>query len=114
MDVNTAAILGGMLLLERNPITLRSNTPHTIVQYVVFGPRETPLPEGVSPTRIVEAPTGDLRVEQPAADLVRTAGSFLRALVVLPISEEDDAEVSALVSRRTAGRRSRPLRGSHA
>ena len=113
MDVNTAAILG-MLLLDRNPVTFQSSTPQTIVQYVVLGARETPLPEGVTPTRIVDVPTGTLAVEQAAADLIRAAGSFLRALAVLPISEEDDREISALVSRRAAGRHSRPLRGSRA
>ena len=108
MDLSVA-FLAGTLLLDRNPVTVPVYRRPVVFRYSQVSAWETSLPEGIPPTRLIEAPTGVLTVEQPVAALIRTATSFLRALEALPIDQADDDFVNELVSRRTSGRTARPL-----
>ncbi|OGQ78053.1 MAG: hypothetical protein A2289_21190 [Deltaproteobacteria bacterium RIFOXYA12_FULL_58_15] len=82
--------------------------PKVRVLYAPAAQDETPLPTDLSPA-MVDEPTGKLTVSQPVGDLVRTAGELVRGYGYLPVSEEDDRIVDALVTDRQSRLNTKPL-----
>jgi hypothetical protein len=78
----------------------------------VTGGSETPLPAGVHPTTLIDPGTlAHALAPHDAGDLAREASRYARALAVISVDPQLDAEVDALVESRVQGTRvKRPLR----
>jgi hypothetical protein len=92
--------------------------PAPRVQYSAVTSSETRLPEGMQPMSLLENRTGRLLVGDSIlrrrSDAERTVDASLnyiqRVAGALPINEEDERMVDALVAKRIAGLKTRPLR----
>lgn len=68
--------------------------------------RETPLPDGFWPTRLLDMPTGAAVMATSVRDLVVDAARYRAAVAVLPITEEGDRIANELL-RKARARKSR-------
>lgn len=75
------------------------------------GGSETPLPEGVFPTLLVDQGTVQtIASARDAGDMAREARRYAQALAVIPIDPAADQEIDRLLSSRVEGiRAKRPL-----
>jgi len=73
------------------------------VHFTATDTSETPLPVDVSPSALLDAPTGRLAVTPTASDVVRSAAQYTRALAFLPVREEQQRIGDELMARRLAG-----------
>jgi len=72
------------------------------VHFTATDASETPLPVDVSPSALLDAPTGCLSVTPTAGDVVRSAAEYVRSLAFLPVREEQQRIGDELMAKRLA------------
>jgi hypothetical protein len=81
----------------------------TIVETFVSQPNATPLPIRIGCDALFYPPTGHVVVYKPVHEIVAASMKYANDVAVLPISDEDEATVAALLKRRLAPMKSRRL-----
>jgi hypothetical protein len=111
------AMAHGGLVLGRG-VEREVAPPPVRLQYSALPGRETPLPEGLLPTSILQNPTGAVVVrellQERRSEIERTVAGSLRLVnavaAALPIDPEDERIVDALMAEKLATLSRRPLR----
>jgi hypothetical protein len=89
---------------------IREKMVHQI-EYTYITSGGTPTPDGLTPSLIVEPPTGPFLMDLPEVELIKTAINYVQAIAAaLPIDEEEDRKVRRFMNERMVNRRSRSLR----
>lgn len=73
------------------------------IRYSITGSAGTPLPADLRPAPVFETGTGRLEAAPDPAEVVRTAGRFIRGAAVLGTTAEGNALVDDLLSTHTQG-----------
>lgn len=79
------------------------------VETFVSQPNATPLPIRIGCDALFYPPTGHLVVFKPVHEIVSASLKYAENVAALPISDEDEATVAALLKRRLAPIKARRL-----
>ena len=100
MIPHSTAFLG--LALSTPGLQLHVREPEIFVRRLVVGDDDTPIPGDIFSDLAFDG-TGVDEVVEPVSQLVRDAVSAVKAIGVLPTSEEDEAVVERLLARKGIG-----------